>query len=387
MKLVIEITDKRKCTGCACCVNVCPNDAIIMENDGEGFSYPSVDKSLCISCSLCEKKCPLLNSEITERQLENKPIFYSAQLKDKNELSTISSGGAAWALAEYVLNNDGIVYGAAIYNGDQVKHIRVTSIEEAQAIKKSKYFQSDIGYSYKRVKGDLEQGKLVLFTGVGCQIAGLNSYLGKTYDNLITADVICHGVPSSKVWKAFKEETEIQRKAEIVDLNFRDKSRGWQNNHYKTTFKNGDVEYQPSVEHPFHRGYLLGLYSRPSCGACTFNLLPRVSDFTFADYWQYDGIKFTENLNKGVSLIAINTKKASSVLKQLDVYMEIENTSYDNALHSARHMNNTPLESDNRARFFEVLEKKGFYHAWDKYIKEKKENILKKVLRRVILGK
>lgn len=380
---MIKILDKIKCTGCGACKNICPTSAIQMEYDNDGFWYPNVSLDKCINCHLCEKVCPFNNTIYIERKKISKNFYYSGQLKDKSQLNTVSSGGAAWGLTRAVLEIGGIVYGVEQVAVDQIKHIRIDSIEKAKKITRSKYLQSDTGLTFKQAKNDLDNGRLVLYTGVGCQIAGLKSFLRKEYENLITLDVICHGVPSKTVWSSYKNCVEKSNKSKITDLVFRDKSIGWYNNQYAISLNNGKVIKEKSVDNPFHRGYLIGMYSRPSCGACSFNLLPRVSDITCADYWEYDGDKFSETKNMGVSLICLNSEKGVNCLYLLKKYLDLETTTENKALQSARHLNHTPTEHTDRIKFLNEITADNFSLMCKKYINKKKTSFVRRIICKV----
>ena len=266
---MIEIIDKRKCTGCGACVNACPLQIVSLSDDTEGFSYPKVDKEKCINCRLCEKSCPMLK-EITSlnRKGSQYPLFYAGQLKCKKDLMDVSSGGAFWAFAKTIIDNGGIVYGAVQDDVDVITHVRSDDFEGIKRMRRSKYFQSNTGLTFHQVKEDLKNGKIVLYSGTGCQIAGLISFLGREYENLYTCDVVCHGVPSRNVWKTYREEKEKREGKRITGLVFRDKSIGWSKNQYKITFQDGSVEKERSTMQLFHAGYLRGLFYRPSCGSC-----------------------------------------------------------------------------------------------------------------------
>lgn len=306
---MIQIKDKSKCSACKACFNICPQGAITFLYDDDGFDYPFIDVNKCSNCNLCNIVCPFIDDlHGIINCLENKPSYYAAQLKEKELLKTVSSGGAFQALGMAIISINGVVYGAVQHGVDQIKHERCTTPEELAMTRRSKYLQSDIDNSYKWVKKDLIDGKTVLFSGTGCQVAGLNCFLQKKdFDNLYTCEVVCHGVPSKRIWELYRSEKEEREGRQIIDIVFRDKSKGWSKNQYRITYNDGFVEYERSVSQLFHAGYLQGLFYRPSCGTCPFSSIPRVADITLADFWKYKG-----KLNKrdmGVSLVAVNTQK------------------------------------------------------------------------------
>lgn len=374
----IQLASTANCTGCAACASVCPTGSISMKEDREGFLQPQIDAKTCIGCHKCEKTCPILNPIEITNDFEIK--FYAAQLKKKEDLLEVSSGGAFWGLAQSILEEGGIVYGAAQVGVDDVRHIRVDSLEQAKLLRRSKYLPSDITGIYDLVNKDLNKGRLVLFSGVGCQIAGLLAYLHKDYKNLITCDVVCHGIPSLKAWKAYREEKERRENKRLVDVIFRNKSKGWKNNQYKMTFEDGSEEYCLSVQHPFHKAYLNGILSRKSCSVCRFANLERLSDITLADYWQYQWSRL--NPTNGVSLVVVHSAKGETLLNNAKQYIELEPTSKDEAIASCRHLTHTPLQHKNRDAFFEKLSKFGYTKAIDKYLNEK-ENFIMKGLKKI----
>ena len=366
---MLEITDKQNCTGCGACINACPLHIIEMEEDTEGFVYPKIDKQACIDCHICEKSCPMLKDK---RELSkgypDYPQFYAGQLTNKEDLQEVSSGGAFWAFAQVVIEKGGIVYGAIQEDVDHIYHVRAKTLDGVKKMRRSKYFQSDTAQTFQQAKDDLKKGFLVLYSGTGCQIAGLKAYLNKDYDNLITCDVVCHGVPSRKVWKAYRHEKEKKEGKRITGLVFRDKSAGWSNNQYKITYEDGDIEKEASTQQLFHAGYLRGLFYRPSCGSCRFASLPRVADVTLADYWKYEGRYHQPDSDLGVSLIAVNNNKGSQLLKQSSRYLDYDISDRELALSSCKHMDEHPSENPDRAGFFNVFNEKGYYSAANKYI-------------------
>ncbi|MBQ1394525.1 MAG: Coenzyme F420 hydrogenase/dehydrogenase, beta subunit C-terminal domain, partial [Lachnospiraceae bacterium] len=384
---MIEIKDPKLCSGCGACVNICPKDIIMLREDEEGFRYPYVKKEDCINCGLCEVVCPYRNPT-NKASIDYDPAypeFYAGQLINKEELFEVSSGGAAWAFVETILADNGIVYGVVQKEIDVVEHLRVDKIETAKSLRRSKYLQSNTNLTFSEVKNDLKEGKIVLYCGTGCQIAGLLSFLRKPYDNLYTCDIVCHGVPSQKVWRKYREEKEKIEGKHIIDLVFRDKSIGWKSNQYKITYDDGSIERERSTKHPFHSGYLKGLFYRPSCGCCHFSHLPRFSDITLADFWKYEGKFHSKESNVGVSLITVNSEKGKCLLEKSKKFMEIEKTTKDLALSSCHHLHNTPSENPERAAFFAYFKKYGYFKAADKYIfkKETKAEKLKKIGKRI----
>ncbi|MBP5380291.1 MAG: Coenzyme F420 hydrogenase/dehydrogenase, beta subunit C-terminal domain, partial [Bacteroidaceae bacterium] len=222
---MINITDRANCCGCTACASACPHDAITMKQDCMGFSYPVVSLDLCTNCGICDKVCAFHPQYDTSENLPN-PIPYGARHKDIDEISTSRSGAVFVALADWMLAQGGIIYGAGYKGHFQVAHKRATTREEYLEFKGSKYVQSDMGDIFRNVREDLLSGKKVLFTGTPCQTAGLHSYIGKKLrNNLYLADIICHGVPGPNIWRDYITLLEKRHGSPIVAVNFRDKSR------------------------------------------------------------------------------------------------------------------------------------------------------------------
>lgn len=190
------------CTGCHACYNICPKNAIKMVENSEGFLYPVIDKDKCINCNLCTKVCPLFKKDKVEHKI---PETYACYNKDNNIIKNSSSGGIFYLLAENILKNNGVVFGAGFDEEHNVIHIKAETLEELSKLMGSKYVQSSIRDTYKETKKLLEEDRYVLFTGTPCQIQGLKLFLNKDYDKLYLQDIICHGVPSPKMWKKYKD--------------------------------------------------------------------------------------------------------------------------------------------------------------------------------------
>lgn len=361
---MIKIENKALCTGCGACKAACPTDAITLIEDKEGFRYPVIDELKCIMCGKCESVCSMYKHAEQESVHEG---YYAGYLKNTEELSKVSSGGAFWALAQTVLSLEGVVYGAVQRGIEDIRHERADTVEDAEKFRRSKYFQSDVSNCYNQVKDDLNKDKIVLFSGTACQVAALYNYLGKKYDNLYTCDVVCHGVPSMKVFRSYRTELENSQNTQMKELVFRDKSYGWRKNHYKITFENGKVIKEPSVKNLFHAGYLQGIFYRPSCGHCRYAKMPRVSDITLADYWKYEG-DLLKNNDMGISLIVCSTEHGEHLLDKARKYMYIENSDREAALLSCRHLNNAPKENPNRQAFFDEFNNKGYKETIKKYL-------------------
>lgn len=245
MSSIVLFDDKKDCCGCGACMNVCPKNAIRMAEDEVGFVYPEIDQNLCIGCGACKKACGYQ----MQPMMQKSEAVYAAASNDDNLLRKSASGGAFAVLAENVLKKGGVVYGAALplENGKlEPKHLRIDTVERLTELQGSKYVQSAIGDTYAQAKKDLLDGKSVLFSGTPCQIAGLKQYLKKDYENLLTVDIICHGVPSKRFFQSFMEDYGKKLGGTITEFYFRDKSKG-QGMITRSVYKNKNGEQQEKI--------------------------------------------------------------------------------------------------------------------------------------------
>ena len=318
---MIEFEDKKDCCGCHACATICAQNCIVMRADEEGFLYPVVDQSRCTDCGLCERVCPITNQGYPRKPLK----VYAAKNKNEEIRLQSSSGGIFTLLAEKVIDGGGVVFGARFDDEWNVVHAWTDTMEGIVAFRGSKYVQSTIGSSYKDAKNFLLQGRNVLFSGTPCQIAGLKRYLRKEYDNLLTVDVVCHGVPSPLVWRRYLND---MRKVypQITDISFRDKSFGWKKYCIRIRYVSSEVHQdlfpasrsegeflQPFTENAFMKGFLRNIYLRPSCYDCAARLGKSGSDITIADFWGVQNFYPEFDDDKGVGLILINSKKGELV--------------------------------------------------------------------------
>lgn len=328
---MIIISDPKDCCGCGACLNACPVDAISMQEDEKGFVYPQVNLGKCIDCHLCEKVC-VFPKPFNKQDNPVKPICYAGQNTDKAQLNNSASGGAFSALAQYVLENGGEVWGASWDSSMNLKHIPIRDTREIIKLQGSKYVQSDIGVAFRQIKKSLNQNTKLLFCGTPCQCDGLRSFLRKPYENLITVELICHGVPSQAFLKSYLSLIEDKEKGKIIDLKFRDKKFGWGallNFSIKTASGKIRHKYLTNKESYYYYYYWGGNLYRPSCYNCKYAGPDRKSDFTIGDFW---GINQESPLNngKGVSVILANSPRASQIIQQIkDRYISVEDTTFE----------------------------------------------------------
>lgn len=354
---MIDIKDKSKCSGCHSCYNICPKQCITMKEDQEGFWYPEVDVEQCIDCGLCEKRCPILN----DMKIDNQPQAYACYNKDESIRKESSSGGVFTLLASLVIEKGGIVYGASFNNENMVEHIEIDNANDLNKLRGSKYVQSKIENTYSKVKDYLNQERLVYFSGTPCQIDGLLAFLNKRYDNLILQDIVCHGVPSPKVWKKYLEQFNIEEDAKI---SFRDKSTGWDS--YSFTIDQKEKFTQLSSQNEYMKVFLKDLCLRPSCYDCHSKSLHRNSDITLADFWGIKNICPELYDNKGTSLVFINSKKGKELFENIKQDIEYKEVNIEDASKYNPSSYKSVSMPDKRNKYMENI----FNNDFNKYSKK-----------------
>ena len=307
---MIDIQDKSQCCGCWACAQRCPQSCITMQEDEKGFLYPRVNVDVCVHCGLCEQVCPFSN--VGEEQEPNN-CFAATNSDDTVRLAS-SSGGVFTLLANRVVQDGGVVFGARYDEQWMVVHDCADTLDGVVAFRGSKYVQSVIGDSYQRIEQFLNQGKTVLFSGTPCQISGLKSFLRKDSPNLITIEVACHGVPSPKVWRQYLGS---QAKGEpIAQVNFRDKSTGWHDYSVligKKKKRHDNDDYMAC--------YLANYNCRESCFTCPFKKGKSGADILIADFWGVEGAPGVKNDDKGINAVIVYSNKGLSLLERSSVYL------------------------------------------------------------------
>lgn len=326
-----KITEKYLCSGCGTCYSACPVQCISMCEDSEGFLYPHIDEKKCVGCGKCQRICPALK----DIKGHPKGRAYACISKNDDMRMRSSSGGIFTLIAEYIIRLGGVVFGAAYDNELNVHHILVSSTEELYKLRGSKYLQSRIEDTYKTAENYLKNGNYVLFTGTPCQISGLKAYLVKDYERLITQDIICHGVPTPKIWQKYLKHRVITADAEIDALNpplFRNKDTGWESFSVMVNFKKNKKYLQIASKDLYMRAFLKNLCLRPSCYNCNFKSLERESDITLADFWGVNTVCSDMSDNKGTSLVLINSAAGENIFKNISDKMIYKPVSIDEAV-------------------------------------------------------
>ena len=379
MSTILQISHS-DCVGCGACYNSCQQQAIQLTTDNEGFYYPRINPDLCVDCGLCLRSCPV-HSQGFHDMIE----VYAITMKDNHIKRKSSSGGAFYWIASYFIEKGGVVYGAAFDpKKRRVEHIRIDSKNQLWRLQSSKYVQSYIGNTYSLAKKDLSVGKLVLFSGTPCQIAGVYSYLGHPYSNIYTCDILCYGVPSPYVFGKYLDE--IAGDKQIITLNMRDKTDGWAAYSMKISM-DAQEYFKGKYEDLYHLGFQSHIFYRESCYSCEFRRRERVGDFTLGDFWNFKE-SFRKNSIRndetGISYVAINTENAKKIFEQLnkkDVYLEKRELDDNKDNYGfKRDMKSIP----EREKFFYRLKENKYSEAILPYIEkrvQRKPSLLKKIYR------
>lgn len=312
---MINIFDKTACCGCGTCYQICPKQCITMIADDEGFLYPQVNKNHCINCGLCEKVCNEVNPYESHKPLK----VYAAFNKNIDTRLRSSSGGIFSLLAESIINADGVVFGAKFDDSWQVIISHAETMNDVGAFMGSKYVQARTKTSYKDAEAFLKDGRKVMYTGTPCQIAGLLHFLRKPYDNLLTVDVACHGVPSPKVWDKYLIDITCGQINAILDIQFRNKENGWKHYNLVIDYLNKEKQMRNTFFHksnPYMKAFLKNMILRPSCHNCKAKCGRSKSDITLADFWGIQNVNPQMDDDKGTGLVLINTEKG---LKAFDL--------------------------------------------------------------------
>lgn len=369
---------ENNCCGCSACENVCPFDAIEMCKDKKGFYKPVVDTEKCKNCGLCSKVCDFNKEKLAEKG----PLQTVAAIHKKEDIRQRSrSGGFFMAVCQWICDNGGIVFGAAIDSDMVVRHSEAESFEECKKFQGSKYVQSDVGDCFERVKEALERQQWVCFSGTACQVAGLYSYLSYLEINrekLILIDIVCHGVISSNIFRDYLIWIQAKYKGNITEFNFRDKSFGW-----TPHVESWVIRKKKYIDSVYTELYYSGLANGEGCFKCRYTTLDRISDFTLADCWGVER-KLPEMYdNKGVSMILINSQKASNL------FGEISDTLTYRDIDVAEFMQpqlRNPIKKDARYDFFwKEYEEKNFSYILKKYAKYNCKSRIKRWIKRKIL--
>ena len=349
MNWFIDIDD---CCGCGACAQICPNGCITMSEDECGFFVPQKEASACINCGLCELVCPVFNKD---KRPTRDAVYYISRNTNNDILEKSSSGGIFDVLSKFVLSQGGVVFGVRFNDKWEAIYDYAESLSDAEKFRGSKYLAARVGGAYRQTQDFLQSGRLVMFSGTPCHIAGLHQFLQKYYENLITVDVICHSVPSPKVWQTYLRE--MSHKKEVTHVNFRSKAFGWDRYGLKIEGQDKVFVHEPNDENLYMRGFLSGLTISTSCSHCSAKNNTSMSDVTIGDYWELPE-QFPEmDDNRGMSLVVVSTAKGDKMIDAIKNIVFIRSIPVTKVDFQGEHSSLTQSATlhPNRSMFFNQL--------------------------------
>lgn len=324
----ISKVSAKECCGCTACYSICPLQCIVMKRREDGFLYPIIDSNICVNCGKCLTTCPIVSPSSGE-EISN---AYIARTKDANVLKNSTSGGMSNPLGEYVIRQNGIVYGVCYDKDFRVTYSSACKNAELSKFQGSKYVQSDMGDTYKEIRKNLENDRMVLFCGLPCQVSGLKRYLGKDYKKLITVGLVCHGTPSPLVFQKYLEYLSQKYHSSVKKVVFRKKIYGYHSSAMCVEFTNGSRYIASGRVDYMLLAFFEGLSSRESCYQCQFKGRKRTSDLTLYDGWHYNKLTGKKDDDKGYTIILVHTEKGKETIDKIGDNLFIEQVDIDSAI-------------------------------------------------------
>lgn len=377
-----HLCNEKDCTGCGTCAQICPNSAINMRLNSEGYYNPTIDTEKCIGCLLCEQRCPV----ISPLSINSEPLkAYAAWIKDNHTREKSSSGGAFSAIAIHTIKAGGVVWGAGYSENMTPMYKCIERINELDQLRGSKYVQCEVGDSYKQVKSQLKEGRKVLFCGTPCHVTGLYSFLnGKLTENLITVDFICHGVPASELFKKYINWLEKKYSDKVLDFNFRESKFGINYNiGTSATFKDKGKKFLYLNNNSYTLGFCRDLTIHKTCFTCKFRDIKRCSDFTIGDFHGAKGEYSAIDQFRGISCFIVNSTKGNNIVSLID--LEIKEVPLTRIIKSnPSYAHNTDKES--RFNLNEAI-KEPYNKIQEKYFKPSLKDYIKFIMMKLLGGK
>ena len=376
----IKILNKKDCTGCRACEQICPVKAISMKEDDEGFITPKVDEERCIKCGLCKKTCGQIDRFYNKNNLEERK-FLGVRPKEKEIAKNSTSGGIAYLIM--VIEENGIVFGSAYDENLMPYQKYVKDKKELQQLRGSKYVTSDTKKTFSQVKEFLEEGKKILYIGVPCQIGGLKKFLKKDYENLYTIDIICHGVPSQKIFKKYLENEEKKLREKIISYTARSKSKvAWGMGYCAEIKTKNKIKYKKADFDPYYTAFLKGKVNRECCYECKYANLDRIGDITLGDLWGIEQFDYDFYDKNGVSLAIVNTIKGEKIFNKVKNLVEYRQYNEQQVTKFNGNLKHPTTRPQNREIIYKQLDEMSFEEYSKKYLANK--NKLKYVLKDIM---
>ena len=343
----MKLCDIKKCTGCGACVNICPKGAISLTEEDTGKMVWAINDCLCVMCGLCAKTCPAINNSDFATPIKS----LASWTLNENDRKTCASGGIATAFYRMFLDDGGVIYGCDY--DDNLKPIirRTEKVEDIEKFKSSKYVQSSTEYSYKQVKKDLADGRNVLYVGTPCQVDGLNHFLGACNDNLVTVDIICHGVPPYKYLQEYVGS--ICTKKRPTSISFRGKY-----DYYLGLYaREEQLVLKKAEDDLYFRAFQNGTIFRDNCYQCKYAGKDRISDLTIGDFWGINRKRLKKQYDGKISLILVNTLKGQKIIEKAQRYIYTEERSLDEATRYNEQLNHPMTPPEDREIFLKNYKK------------------------------
>lgn len=367
MNVQNSIKKVNDCTGCRSCEQNCPQKAISFIENEEGFLFPTIEEKLCVNCGKCLRSCPQFDNSGLQSEIIRG--VYVGLNNNQYDLMTSSSGGIMSAIATYILKNEGIVFGARL-DLDTISCYtdQAQSLEELDYLKGSKYVQCNTGDVFSRIENQLKIGKMVLYVAVPCQIAGLKKYLNNEYENLITVDILCHGVPSIKLLRSHISYLEKKYKGNVKELKFRAKDKFPNKSTMRYLIGKKRICLLGKCD-PYYQTFISGIAYRECCYTCNYASTTRVGDITLGDYWGVNNFHKDFDNSKGVSLVIVNTSKGEKVLNECDV--QLLSSKIENAIPGNGILTGPSKRHPARSVFYQESERTGYIETVKKYVNVK----------------
>ena len=384
-KAIQLFKNKYRCCGCNACEMICGKKAITMIEDEYGFRFPQIDTEKCVGCGSCQKVC-CINNEV---ELCKPGTVYAASYKDKDISAKSASGGIFAALAKQVLTEGGIVFGSAYTKQFDVEVISIEKIEDLPRLQGSKYVQSSMNSSFLKIKSELQTGRTVLFCGVPCQVEALKRFLGRSYENLLLVDIVCHGVPSNRMLKDYLSFLADKKKMEVQSIQFRTKTKG-QNVYgeiaYRQVSHTGEIAYRQepliSYKSSYYKLFLNCQTFRDSCYHCKFAGTKRPGDISLCDYWgiEDEHPDFVKEVEKeglaGISAIMLNTNAGIAFFERLKQEFLLRESTVEQVAKHNPQLQAPSVETAERKQVLDCYRQRGYQGVDDFYFKKYRMKIL-----------
>lgn len=369
----------QECAICGACINACPVDAISLDKVHLDFRYPQINEDICIHCNRCEKACPILGNK--GKPENGYPVAFAAKSENDPMRMRSSSGGAFYELASQMLRDGGYVCGAVFDESFHVRHIVSNSQEDLLRMMGSKYAQSDMGYCYREIQEKLGAGEKVLFSGCPCQVAGLRTYLGKPYKDLLLVELICHGIPSDHMLQTYIHMQEKKYGAKLIRMEFRNKKRGWHNSSVRMEFGNHRIYSIPYTADAYSIGFLRNITLKSSCYDCRFRNFTAGSDIILGDFWGAE-VELPEDDNKGISAILVNSGKGMDIIDRCNLALTPANV--ETVIKYNKNLLCSAAPSPQRSSFYASADTNGLEETIRRYLEESTIQKLKRQGRYVL---